>query len=96
MTLIIIYRYVNNLCKDLQIAMPLLIFLGGLSTLSIYFFILNVRPDTCINSCLYIYFFQNFLANSDIVKIRVLFILMTNISVSVMFAEIGQGLVDEV
>ncbi|KAJ3619794.1 hypothetical protein MTP99_005449 [Tenebrio molitor] len=73
-----IIRYVKNICKDLQIGLPLLIFLGGLSTLSIYFFILN-----------------NFLANSDIVKIRVLFILMTNISVSVMFAESGQGIVDE-
>jgi hypothetical protein len=85
----------KTLNKDLQIAMPVLFLLGGLCTLTIYFFILNVRSDTCQFRFVH-FFFQNFVASSTISKVRIVFVLLTNITMSVMFAKTGQGIVNEV
>jgi hypothetical protein len=85
----------KTLNKDLQITMPVIFFLGGLSTLTTYFFILNVRRDTWQFQFVH-FVFQNFFASTYILKIRIIFILLINISMSVMFAKSGQGIVDEV
>jgi hypothetical protein len=85
----------KTLNKDLQIAMPVIFLIGGLCTLTTYFFILNVRRDTCQFLFVHI-FFQNFFTSSAILKVRIVFVLLTNISMSLMFAKTGQGIVNEV
>jgi hypothetical protein len=75
--------------------MPFVVILGGLVTISVFFFILDVRK-IIVNRNIFKLLFQNFVTMSNILAIRIFSILYCNIYLVGIFCRAGQEIVNEV